>query len=160
MSEPRYYGKYKGRVRDVADPRGRGRVQVVVDEVLEHPTWAEPCVPYAAPGQGWLMLPPVGGDVWVEFREGRRQHPVWVGCFWQADGSAPAADATTKVFVLKGMTLTITESERGATVEIRLGDASITATPGAVTITTDAGGKLELDGKRLDVLDGALEVKG
>jgi len=160
MNEKRWYGKYKGRVRDISDPRGRGRVKVVIDEILEHPTWAEPCVPFAAPNQGWLMLPPVGGDVWVEFMGGNRQFPIWTGAFWHADGSAPAADATTKVLVLSGMTLEIKESADGATVKLQLGGATLEASPDAVTITTAKGGKLELSGKDLTVHDGALEVKG
>ena len=69
-------GKYRGRVEDNADPQGLGRVEVSGPAALGAGAraWALPCVPYAEPGVGLWMRPPVGADVWVEFEGGDPRH--------------------------------------------------------------------------------------
>ena len=45
----RYYGKYRGIVRDIGDPEGLGRIVASVPSVLgdEDSAWALPAVPFA-----------------------------------------------------------------------------------------------------------------
>lgn len=59
--------------------RIRALVPAVAPDVLN---WAMPCVPYAGPQEGFLMLPPVGANVWVEFEGGDLNYPIWSGGFW------------------------------------------------------------------------------
>ena len=98
----RYYGKYHGFVVDNKDPKRRGRLRLIVPEVLgDVPTgWAEPCVPYGGGVNfGNFDVPPItrgaGGSyttgVWVEFRHGNPQYPIWVGCFYGAPAGEPEA---------------------------------------------------------------------
>jgi uncharacterized protein involved in type VI secretion and phage assembly len=87
-----YYGKYRGTVINNLDPDMRGRLLVVVPDVLNliPSSWAEPCVPLAGPTgppMGVYMVPPVGAGVWVEFEHGSADRPIWVGCRW-----GPASD--------------------------------------------------------------------
>lgn len=100
--DQRYFGKYHGFVVDNQDPKRRGRLRLIVPEVLgDVPSgWAEACVPYGGTRNcGNFDVPPVtrGSDgsyttgVWVEFRAGNPQYPIWVGCFYGAPGGEPEA---------------------------------------------------------------------
>ena len=100
--DQRYYGKFHGFLYDNDDPKKRGRLRLLVPEVLgDVPTgWAEPCFPYGGGVNfGNFSVPPVtrGKDgsyttgVWVEFRHGNPQYPIWVGCFFGAPGGEPEA---------------------------------------------------------------------
>ena len=113
--ERRFFGKYQGFVADNADPQKRGRLRLQIPEVLG-PTvlsgWAEPCFAYGGgPDFGQFSIPPVcvASDgrsyttgVWVEFRGGDPQYPIWVGTFFGApsgDSEAPGDDAAPDVDV-------------------------------------------------------------
>jgi len=102
--ESRYYGKYHGFVVENEDPAKRGRIRVLVPEVLGPnfvSGWAEPCFPYGGgPDYGHYSVPPVckSADgkrfttgVWVEFRGGDPQYPIWVGTFFGAPGGTSEA---------------------------------------------------------------------
>jgi hypothetical protein len=80
----RFYGKYRGLVVDNNDPEGMGRLTARVQAVLgDMPTgWATPVAPYAGPGSGFHVVPPVGAGVWIEFEAGDTSHPLWVGAWW------------------------------------------------------------------------------
>lgn len=91
-----YFGKYRGTVLNNVDPERRGRLQLVVPDVLSliPSTWAEPCVPLAGPTgppMGVYMVPPIGAGVWVEFEHGNQNKPIWVGCRWGAQSDIPLA---------------------------------------------------------------------
>lgn len=83
----RFYGKYRGLVRDNRDPRGMGRIRADVPEVLEDQVspWALPCTPFAGNGLGQHAIPPVDAGVWIEFEAGDPSRPVWTGCWWGED---------------------------------------------------------------------------
>lgn len=81
----RYYGKYRGLVRDNADPKKLGRLKLQIPSVLGTVVsgWAFPCLPYGGDmNQGFLFIPEVDAGVWVEFEEGDLEFPIWVGTFW------------------------------------------------------------------------------
>jgi len=114
--ENRYYGKYQGYLVDNEDPQKRGRLRVLVPEVLRGVVsgWAEPCFPYGGgPDFGSFSIPPITRDadghyttgIWVEFRGGNPQFPIWVGTFPGAPGGtseAPGDDAPPDVDVHVG----------------------------------------------------------
>jgi hypothetical protein len=100
--EHRYYGKYHGFVVDNKDPQKRGRIRALIPEVLGPGVvsgWAEPCFAYGGgPDFGTFSVPPVAKDgdayttgVWIEFRGGNPQHPLWVGTFFGAPNDTPEA---------------------------------------------------------------------
>src|SRR4029450_11270491 len=84
MPTPRFYGKHRGTVENNLDPVGQGRIQVRVPAILQDSSlsWAIPCGPYAGPGVGFFMTPPIGAQVWVEFEGGDPEYPIWSGGFW------------------------------------------------------------------------------
>jgi len=98
----KYFGKFRGKVRNTIDPLLLGRIQVSVPAVLGQGTlsWAMPCTPYAGPGVGFFAIPPIGANVWVEFEGGDLDYPIWVGCFWGV-GEVPALPAIELIKVLK-----------------------------------------------------------
>ena len=91
----RFVGKYRATVAVNIDPEQRGRLQLMVPDVLgEIPsTWAEACVPLAGPTgppMGVYMVPPIGAGVWAEFEQGDINHPIWTGCRWGGQADIPS----------------------------------------------------------------------
>lgn len=89
-----YFGKYRGTVINNIDPEMRGRLMIMVPDVLNliPSTWAEACTPLAGPTgppMGVFMVPPIGAGVWVEFENGDADYPIWVGCRWGAASDIP-----------------------------------------------------------------------
>lgn len=83
--ERRFYGKYRGFVKDNADPEKLGRLKVTVPSVLgdKVAVWAFPCMPYGGDAnQGFLFIPEKKSGVWIEFEEGDPEFPIWTGTFW------------------------------------------------------------------------------
>jgi hypothetical protein len=87
----RYYGKYRGTVLPTPDVDRRGRVYVQVTDAHgpNITNWARPCLPWAGPSMGSLVVPPPGTKVWVEFEQGLADYPIWVGCWWGSTMEAP-----------------------------------------------------------------------
>jgi uncharacterized protein involved in type VI secretion and phage assembly len=90
----KFLGLYRGTVSQNVDPLMRGRLMVIVPDVLGPvpSSWAEPCAPLAGPTgppMGVYMVPPIGAGVWVEFEQGDPTHPVWVGCRFGAQSDVP-----------------------------------------------------------------------
>lgn len=119
----RFFGKYRGKVENTLDPLQLGRIAVSCPAVLgdSRLNWALPSVPYAGPGVGLFVLPPVGANVWVEFEGGDPDYPIWSGCFW-GPGQVPVKPAVAEMKVLKtdGITLTLNTFKGigGVTLEI------------------------------------------
>lgn len=84
--ERRFYGKYRGFVKDNKDPKKLGRLKLQIPSLLGKEVvtgWATPCVPYGGDkNQGFLFIPEIDAGVWVEFEEGDLEFPIWVGTFW------------------------------------------------------------------------------
>lgn len=109
----KFYGKYRGKVRNNVDPENLGRLQVMVPSVLgtDQLSWAMPCVPYAGPQVGFFMIPPNNADVWVEFEGGDACYPIWSGCFWQKGGlPAQATLPTEKLIKTEAVTLLLSDA--------------------------------------------------
>lgn len=100
----KYYGKFRGIVKDIQDPLKRGRIRALVPEVSSSVVldWALPCIPYGATinpnsdnqpnaavgGFGMFWVPELDTGVWIEFESGDIQRPIWVGIYW----STPSKD--------------------------------------------------------------------
>lgn len=161
-----FFGKYRGEVANNVDPLQLGRIQVTVPEVLGDGrlSWALPCVPYAGPGVGLFLLPPVGANVWVEFEGGNVDFPIWAGCFW-GTGEVPAKPATPLVSVLKTQSITLTLAEvpgaGGFTIDVK---APAVAAPLKLTFTSagielqNGKNSIKLTPVSVNVNNGALEV--
>jgi hypothetical protein len=156
-----FYGKYRGTVTNNLDPLQLGRVQVRVPAVLGEGTnsWALPSSPYAGPGVGLFLVPPIGANVWVEFEGGDPEQPIWCGCFWGL-GEVPVVPALPQLKVLATEFASITldgtvppgavtiKTVSGLTVRLDVSGITIDAGPGPIAIT----------GLTVSVNNGALEV--
>ncbi|HLF26609.1 MAG TPA: phage baseplate assembly protein V [Anaerolineae bacterium] len=161
-----FWGKYRGQVVNNTDPLQLGRIQVSVPAVLGQgqSSWALPCVPYAGPGVGLFLIPPVGGNVWVEFEGGDPDYPIWSGCFW-AQGQVPAAPALAQMKVLKteGATLTINDLSGGGSCTLEVGPPIVPAPlklvfdPSGIELSHGAA-SIKLTPTSVSVNNGALEV--
>jgi len=162
----RYFGKYRGRVIANIDPMGIGRIQVQVPDVsgLVPSGWAMPCMPVAGPQAGILVAPPIGANVWVEFEQGRAEHPIWVGGFWSgaADvpGSAPydPAGVVVRTPGQNGLTISDAPGPSGG-IAIRSADgASLVINDTGIHIDNGKGASITLIGPTVSVNLGALTV--
>jgi len=152
----RFYGKYRGVVTDV--DASTMRIKAAVPSVLPlgGTGWCMPCVPYAGPQVGFIMLPEVGSGVWIEFEGGDVSYPVWVGMFWQSSEIPSAASATVKNIITTAGSMamdtdagsiTITDAQQNTVV---LDSSGITSTSGASNIAIGASG--------VSINDGSFEV--
>ena len=152
----RYFGKYRGVVIDV--DAATMRVKASVPSVLGGVTsgWAAPCVPYAGPQVGFMMLPEIGGGVWIEFEGGDVSFPIWTGCYWNSGDIPSSAASTLKAIVTAAGTLGFDTSANSVTVKdatqntVVIDSSGVTTTAGAGSVAVAAAG--------VSVNNGALEV--
>ena len=147
-SEGRYFGKYRGLVKDNKDPLKMGRLQVTVPAVFGMATnWALPCAPYAGDQVGFYTMPPIGALVWVEFEGGDPSHPIWSGCFWQAPevpteiGDNADDPSQVKVFKTRVATLWINDTDQQGKITLRFQDPTV-SDGATVTMVIDSTGIL------------------
>jgi uncharacterized protein involved in type VI secretion and phage assembly len=152
----RFYGKYRGVVTDV--DASTMRIKASVPAVLPGaPTgWCAPCVPYAGPQVGFLMLPEVGSGVWIEFEGGDVSFPIWTGCYWNAGDVPSSASADVKTIVTSAGTLSFDNGGSSVTLAGAAQNNLVLDSSGA-TVTAGSG-KIEVGASGVSVNDGALEV--
>jgi len=159
----RYFGKYRGLVTDVDDPKSLGRLRARVPEVLDtvETGWALPAAPYAGDGVGSWLIPPVGAGVWIEFEAGDPSRPIWTGAWW-SDGQRPknegGSQATPALKVVRSeQGLMVSIDDDGKTIAISDEDGSnivsIEVSPGKVTVK--AATKAIVEAPQIELVDGA-----
>lgn len=157
----RHYGKYRGTVTDLQDPKSIGRIKARVPEVLpdQDTGWATPAVAYSGDGVGLFAVPPVGAAVWVEFEAGDVSRPIWSGGWW---GSNQVPDkATPDVKVLKtasGHTITLDDTSGSEQVVITDKNGSKIVMDQSGIAITSSGQSLKMTSSSVSINDGALEV--
>jgi uncharacterized protein involved in type VI secretion and phage assembly len=160
---PQFFGKYAGIVDQNLDPLGKGRLSVKVPAVFgEGTVWATPCVPYAGSGVGFFAMPPNGANIWVEFEAGDPNCPIWSGCYWKDDNSAPVPVSPqaekTKVLKTDSCTLTLDDTPGSGGITIAYGQLKIEINQQGIEITNGQGATIKLSGLSVSINDGALEV--
>jgi Type VI secretion system/phage-baseplate injector OB domain len=155
----RFYGKYRGKVTDNADPLMQGRICAKVPAVFgeEETGWALPNAPYGGKGVGIFFVPPTGANVWIEFEEGNPELPIWSGCFW-ATGEAPNTPATPDVKIIKTdfTTMTINDSVQSVTIETT-NKLKIVMNLTGIELS-NGNANIKLIGRSVSINDGALVV--
>jgi hypothetical protein len=162
----RFYGKYRGTVKNTVDPLQLGRVQIACPAVLGdgEMSWAMPCSPYAGDGVGLFLVPPTGANVWIEFEGGDPYQPILAGCFW-GPGEVPASPALEQMKVLKtdSITLELSDVPGAGGLTITVGspavatEITVKATTSGVEISMGKS-KLSVGMTSVSINDGALEV--
>jgi uncharacterized protein involved in type VI secretion and phage assembly len=145
----RFLGKYRGTVVNTADPEQVARLQAVVPDVLGTvpTTWAMPSVPFAGPGAGFVVLPPVGAGVWIEFEQGDPDYPIWSGCWWGASGEVPAVARPPAAAGIGQVTIV---TPGGNTIVI----SDLPGRSGGVSLSTPAGARISVAGAEILIDNG------
>jgi len=152
----RYFGKYRGVVTDV--DAGTMRVRASVPSVLGGISsgWAAPCVPYAGPQVGFMMLPDVGSGVWIEFEGGDVSFPIWTGCYWNSGDIPSAAASTLKTIIAESGSLAFDNNANSVTLQDASQNSMVIDATGA---TTSAGsGAVAVGASGVSINNGAFEV--
>ena len=179
--ERRYYGKYRGIVRDNDDPDKLGRLRLAVPDLFGEnvlTSWATPCTPYGgAADQGFLFIPEPKSGVWVEFEKGDPDFPIWVGGFWTRPNSVsqlplpqnkngteqdqPQRPPTRKIIkTKKGHTIQFEDADSAELVTIVDGVNGnvITMAADGITVTDGNGNTLTMTSKGVTVKSSGTEV--
>lgn len=166
MSENRFYGKYRGIVRDINDPLQTFRITASVPDIFgeDESGWAMPCFPFGADGMGFFALPKVGSGVWIEFEHGDPDYPIWTGCFVGSLAEVPPAllaPPYKKVLIMteggNSITLDDTPGIGGITLETSGGQKIVMSSTG-LEIDNGMGAKITMVGPQISINNGALEV--
>jgi uncharacterized protein involved in type VI secretion and phage assembly len=156
----RYLGKFAGVVMDNNDPDGLCRIDVSVPSVLTGSTgWCIPALPYAAPGTGLAVVPPVGASVWVEWPDGDlAKPPIWSGAWFTSGNGVQGAGPNTILLVTPGGHKIEISDDSNAITFTASGGASITIGPDGITLDNGQGAKIELAGATVSLNDQSLQV--
>lgn len=160
----RFYGKYRGVVADVDDPRGIGRLRARVPSVLpggELTPWALPCAPYTGPDAGFFYVPPVNAALWIEFEQGNVNHPIWTGGWWpEGDTPVPeegrqAEQSTKTIKTESGLNIALDDDNETIVVSDGKGRNKITITSRDGKIELKAATKVVVEAPQIELVDGA-----
>lgn len=173
-ADTQYWGKHRGTVVNNVDPEMRGRLQVMVPDVLgpSISSWAEPCVPLAGPTgppMGVYMVPPIGTGVWVEFEGGDLDHPIWAGCRWGSQSDIPpfshAGLPTSPNIVLQTLTqhslmLSDLPGPTGGILLKTATGAMISVSDVGITITNGKGATINMTGTSISITGTPVDING
>ena len=170
----KYPGLYRATVTLNVDPELRGRLMLMIPDVLSFvpSSWAEPCTPLAGPtgpGMGVYMVPPIGAGVWVMFEHGEVDRPVWLGCrFDQASNVPPLAlagnpaDPNIVIQTLLQHTLMLSDLPptpvTGGIVLKSTTGATIVVNDSGIYISNGKGATITMVGPTIDMNLGALTI--
>lgn len=165
MTRP-FLGKYRGVVTDTDDPLKLGRIRARVPDVTgdQETGWALPCVPLAGDGMGFFGLPKKSAGVWIEFEHGNPDYPIWCGSFWGSSSEVPpeASQDPQKRVVLKtagGHSIVFDDSSGNGGITLAAsGGQKVVIGANGIEISDGNGGTIKINGGRMSVNDGALEV--
>jgi uncharacterized protein involved in type VI secretion and phage assembly len=163
-----FFGKYRGIVTDNLDPLMIGRIRAQVPDVTGDADsgWALPCAPFGGSATGFFAVPSTGAGVWIEFEHGDPDYPIWSGCWWGAlselpgDLLAPPPPSAKVMIITEGghsVLIDDTPGIGGITLETS-GGGKIAITALGIEISNGMGASVKLQGPKVTVNDGALDV--
>lgn len=141
-----FFGKYRGVVKDNADPKKRGRLKLLVNSVFGATVtdWIIGAFPLGGNNtEGAIFVPKVDSHVLVEFIEGDRSRPVWTAAYYPEDAADGSAGAPPQSYDQPGGSLHMIRSEKG--IEVRLEDDR--ADVQKLVILHPKGVRIEIDDK-------------
>ncbi len=159
----RHYGKYRGILTDLQDPRDQGRIRAKVPEILGDVDcgWAMPCAPYAGDQVGLYAVPPVGAGVWIEFEAGDVSRPIWSGCWWASSALPTDQDGNSAKPVLKilrtdqGLMLALNDDTQSIALADSSGSNILHIEVQAGKVTLKATTKVVVEAPQIEVVENA-----
>lgn len=153
----RFFGKYRGIVTEVDE--STWRIKASVPNVLPGGSatgWCMPCVPYAGPQVGFLMLPEVGSAVWIEFEGGDTSYPIWVGMYWTSGDLPSNASGTVKSIITSAGSIAFDNNQSSVTLTDAQNNTVVLDSNGVTS--TSGSNSVAVGTSSVSVNDGALEV--
>ncbi len=169
----RYYGVYEGQVIDNQDPEDRGRVRALCPviklnkkEDVSGDFWALPTMPGLGVDpdskqmSGLFNPPDVGMNVWIMFRHGNPEYPVYMGGWMTANKASDTFDSENtykRGFRTRaGHFLRMDDDPENLGILISKGDGDGTPTAmylsmdatGGCTLTNENGSTLFMNGEK------------
>ena len=159
QNRTRFYGKYRGIVKEVLTGSDLGKLIVQVPSVYEEEDSpaAIPCVPFAGDGHGFLFLPEVDDHVWVEFESGDVSHPVWTGFCWLDDEIPDPKGPTTRVIVTKENLKIVMDDDAKKLQLLHPGGAEITLSDSGILIKFGSQ-QVEITSSGINLNNGSMQV--
>jgi uncharacterized protein involved in type VI secretion and phage assembly len=137
----RRYGVVVGRVEEVEDPQGEGRVRVAFPWLgCGNGYWAPVATLMSGGGRGSWFMPEVGDEVLVAFEQGDVNHPYVIGFLHNGEQLPPETDRQVRVL----------HSVNGHRIELRDPDVAGGDT-GGIRIADAHGNVVELDNARISI---------
>lgn len=156
--EPHLFGIYVGRVIDIQDPEGLGRVRVTIPSLPElrpvSETWARLATLFAGNDRGSWFIPEVEDEVVVAFERGDLRDPIVLGSLWNDKDRPPAsvdpASANERKVIRsrEGLQISLVDHKGQAHVVIETPDGQAIALrdgPGSIEVTDSNGNSLKLE---------------
>lgn len=158
----RFYGKYKGIVREVGDGDQLGYIKVEIPEIFGenvNSPWVQPQIPLAGPNYGLLMLPETGDGVWLEFEAGDISLPIWTGFWWSTAEEIPdPASKETRLLVTPKGHKIILDDENDEFCIIHASGPEIKLTSDEISLKIGSS-QIVLSASQVNINNGALVVK-
>lgn len=113
-----YYAEYEGLVADNEDPEGRGRIKVYCPAVYgkdPFDKWCHPKGMFTGKATGFYAIPPLKSPVWVSFKGGDPEYPIWT-YGWYPKEYAPKELTPTKFQFITPAGYNITFDEENGSV--------------------------------------------
>ena len=156
----RFFGKYRGIVKDVDDPEKMGRITAQVPEIYLDTIspWALPSVAFAGANHGFVVLPEIGDGVWIEFEAGDPSRPIWTGCWWGKNELPDPGAKNVRTLVTSGGHKVILDDENKKLQLLHSGGAEFTMTDNDITIKIGSS-QIVLSSTGVNINNGAFEVK-
>lgn len=150
-------GKYRGRVFNNQDPKGIGRIQAQVPDVMGYSVsnWAMPCLPFTGLQSGFYLVPPVNAGVWIEFEQGDVDHPIWTGCWWGGREEVPPL-AQVPVPPIPPMQNLVAQTAGGHVFAMNDQVASPAA---GIMLKTPGGAMIQISNKGITITNGTATIK-
>jgi hypothetical protein len=145
------------------DPDGQCRLEISVPMLMKQPvSKCLPALPFAGPGAGMAVVPPIGAAVWVEWPGGDlSKQAIWSGAWWPPkQAGVPGAGPGTLVLLTPGGHRVELSDDDGSITLTSSGGASITIGDDGIVLDNGRGAKLELSGPGISLNNGAFEVDG
>jgi uncharacterized protein involved in type VI secretion and phage assembly len=94
--DAQWYGVYLGRVLDIRDPEGLGRIKISVPSVTNesgrpYEAWARLATLFAGNHRGSWFIPDLEDEVMVAFEAGQPQQPFVLGSLWKSQDKPPTS---------------------------------------------------------------------
>ena len=147
-----YYGDYEAIVADNDDPDNRGRLKLSCPAIFGDSVpdiWALPKGMFSGKNIGFYAMPQIGDPVWISFRRGKAEFPIW-SYGWIPIAYAPE-QASRDVYLIqtpKGYKIALNEST--GEIKISFTDNSFIRVKDKISIQADGESLFSL-------LDGVLQ---